>query len=395
MTSSLDEIALLRAELERERASHLRTRRASELGASELQHANAELSAIFVSLPDLFLRIDARGMVVDHKGGGGRALDHLLAPDPWNVPLGECIVAGAAEALERALMKLSAGEPARVEYALAPESNPRWFEARAVSLPNRDTLLVITEITERTRANLALLKEQDDRARELHSFAMAASHDLLAPLRNIESIAEWLEEDVDDATALRGHLDLLTKRVSYLRRMLDGMLDYARAGAQHVAAAEEVDVDALAREVIDVAGAELFEQRLSNLPTLITGRVPLERVLQNLVSNAVKYHDACPGSIAISCADAGDFFAFSVSDDGPGIAERDHERAFALFGRVNHHAREGAGVGLAVVRRLVRRLGGEVTLSSNAPRGLCVAFTWPKRWPHTSSFPTALRVEPT
>ncbi len=380
-------LAKLEEELRIANKDRLRVQREMELSSNELMHANAELRAVFTSLPDLFLRVDARGMVVDHKGGGADALNHLLEPDPWNVPVEKCIVAGAAQAIECVLEMVSTGQAAaRIEYTLGEDSALRHFGARAVQLPNRDTLIAIEEVTEQMRAHLALLSEQKDRAHELRSFAAAASHDLRAPLRNIDIIAEWIEEDVEDAGATRAHVALLRKRVKHMDDLLSGVLEYAQAGAQRMSPTESVDTLELAMEIADLVTPPEFNVVARNLPTLTTGRGPLERVLLNLITNAIKHHDKSTGRIVIECQEQADFVIYRVSDDGPGIPEKDRERALSMFRKLGRQSQDnGAGMGLALVRRIVTRIGGDIRLEANEPRGLRVLVKWPRQWPHRPS----------
>lgn len=389
----------LQAELDEARLERTRVQREMELSSNELMHVNAELQAVFTALPDLFLRVDSRGMVVDHKGGGAGASEHLLEPDPWNVPISACIVAEAADAIQSTVTELArTNAPSRVEYALGAGEQARHFEARAVRLPNMDTLVAIEEVTERARAHLALLREQEDRARELKSFAAAASHDLRAPLRNFQVIAEWIEDDIDDVDAVREHVTLLRKRVRHMDALLSGVLEYAQAGAQPVSLTERVDTQQLARAIADLVAPSDFIVAVRGLPVLNTWRVPLERVLLNLVSNAVKHHDQTSGHITIDCDVQPDFVTFCVADDGPGIPEKDRERAFSMFQKLSRRdATSGAGMGLALVRRMVQRLGGNVRIEAGAPRGLRVLVQWPTQEPDAlrpcSELPPALSPE--
>ena len=114
------------------------------------------------------------------------------------------------------------------------------------------------------------------------------------------------------------------------------------------------------------------------LPRIRTQRMPLQVVLTNLIDNALKHHDRAEGRITIGTRRADGVAEFRVSDDGPGILPRFHDRIFVIFQTlVNRDETEAAGVGLAVVRKSVRRHGGEIRVESAPPaRGTSFTFTW-------------------
>jgi two-component system, LuxR family, sensor kinase FixL len=109
-------------------------------------------------------------------------------------------------------------------------------------------------------------------------------------------------------------------------------------------------------------------------------RMPLQQILINLISNAIKHHDKKAGRIEVSVEDLGSMFRFSVKDDGPGIAPQYHEQVFKMFQTLKPRDQvEGSGMGLAMVRKHVDVAGGELTLESVVGRGSTFSFTWPKQ----------------
>ena len=117
----------------------------------------------------------------------------------------------------------------------------------------------------------------------------------------------------------------------------------------------------------------------ANLPELVGRRVPLEQVFRNLLANAIKHHDRAEGRLRVSASTPRPgWVEFVVTDDGPGIAPEFHERVFQLFQTLKPRDRvEGSGMGLALVRRLVDRQGGEVWIGAAEGRGSAIHFTWP------------------
>ena len=230
----------------------------------------------------------------------------------------------------------------------------------------------------------ANITQLENRNKELDQFAYVVSHDLKAPLRGIESASRWIEEDMGQEQLpahIREFLSLMRQRVHRMEKLITGILDLARVG--RVARADEtVFVRTLLREIIDSLNPPVgFRVELPFfLPTLTTDAVQLQQVFTNLLSNALKYHDHPEtGSVAIGCDDAGDFYAFSVADDGPGIDPEYHERVFVIFQTLTERDTfESTGVGLAIVKKIVERQGGSIRIESAEGEGAKFIFTWPK-----------------
>ena len=108
-------------------------------------------------------------------------------------------------------------------------------------------------------------------------------------------------------------------------------------------------------------------------------RMPLQQILLNLISNAIKHHHRDSGHIQVTVKDQGEYYAFAVTDDGPGIAERFHAQIFNAFQTLKPRDQvEGSGMGLAFVRKYVETYGGTVTLQSKEGEGSTFGFTFPK-----------------
>jgi signal transduction histidine kinase len=238
-------------------------------------------------------------------------------------------------------------------------------------------------LQERTRelekANRALAAAN----RELEAFAYSTSHDLKGPLRAINHLATWIREDAVDVLPQRSkeHLVKLQGRVQRLDTLLDDLLAYSRAGRQQHTL-ERTDTTALVRAIVAMLTIPpgFVVQILEPLPTINTERVPLETVLRNLISNAVKHHhQPAQGQVTIAAQEQEDFVEFTVADNGPGIEQEYHQRIFGLFQTLAPRDKvEGSGLGLAIVKRLVEDRGGTIVLISAPRQGATFRFTWPK-----------------
>ncbi|MCX6046612.1 MAG: PAS domain S-box protein [Chloroflexi bacterium] len=217
---------------------------------------------------------------------------------------------------------------------------------------------------------------------ELDQFAYVASHDLKAPLRGIDLLAQWISEDAEAVlpVAAQAHLAKLRGRVKRLDKLLDDLLAYSRAGRieyQH----EEVNTALLVQNLIDLVapppGASIT--LTGTMPILTTARAPLETVLRNLIGNALKHHhNPAASHVQISAQLKGAWATFTVRDDGPGIDPAFHERIFQLFQTLRPRDQvEGSGMGLAIVKKTVESLGGTVQIESQVGQGTLFRFTWP------------------
>ena len=205
---------------------------------------------------------------------------------------------------------------------------------------------------------------------ELEQFAYVASHDLKAPLRGIENLVGWIEEDLEGSLTgdVQTNMDLLKSRVQRLESLLDDLLAYSRAGRADVAFAQ-VDTKALVEELAQlVSPPEGFEiVAADDLPTVKAAKAPLTQAFQNLIGNAIKHHDRPgEGHVRVDAQPSADMVEFVVTDDGAGIPEQFRERVFGMFQTLRPRDEvEGSGMGLAIVRKLVERQGGKVWLTED------------------------------
>jgi len=240
----------------------------------------------------------------------------------------------------------------------------------------------ITARREAERRQAQLLAAVEDSNRELSSFAHVVSHDLKAPLRAIDSLLKWLVADYGERLDAegRGVVDLLLARVKRMHDLIDGILEYSRAG-RSLEEVADVDLSAVVSDVVDaLTPPEHVSVALDGrFPVVRASRVKLEQVFQNLLSNAIKYSDKPQGFIRVGCSDEGEYWKFAVSDNGPGIAQRDQERVFELFHTLAPRDQsDSTGVGLAVVKKIVETYGGRVWVESEVGKGSAFYFTLPK-----------------
>ena len=248
---------------------------------------------------------------------------------------------------------------------------------------SRDELSQLSHSLNRMSATIDdTFSELDRKNKELDQFAYVVSHDLKAPLRGIEVVSRWVEEDMGAQLPpkVQEYLMMMRIRVHRMENLINGILALARIGRTNQVE-EEVDVNILLSEILDMLspppGFKIVVA--DNMPTLQTIRIQLQQVFSNLISNAIKYHDKSEGLIQVSCQESDEFYIFSVSDDGPGIDQEYHERIFIIFQTLQERdAMESTGVGLTIVKKIVEWQGGSIEVISEPGLGATFTFTWPK-----------------
>ena len=210
---------------------------------------------------------------------------------------------------------------------------------------------------------------------ELAKFAYVVSHDLQEPLRSIAGFTSLYMRRYGDALAPEAR-ELLEGAIGGARRMqafIRDLLEYSHAGTE--LASDVVDVAAVMSSVLASLGAAIRRSRaeitVDPRPPAIGDRRAVERVLQNLVSNALKFRaGGVAPKIRVRGVVEGGRCRVAVEDNGIGIPEGQHERIFKMF--QSAHSREefpGTGIGLAICAKLVERMAGRIEVTSEVGKG--------------------------
>ena len=268
------------------------------------------------------------------------------------------------------------GEDARHTYRLRHRDGRwLWLETalRAVRDPDSATVTEIIgvgrDVTARVQSERALERSNADLGR----FATVASHDLAEPLLLMRSAADLLQEEAGDrlTAADRHRLDVISRNARRLQGLVDTLLSYA-AVDRTIVEPEPVDM----AEVVDDALA-LLDARVAATGAVVR-RGPLARVvgdarllgvlLQNLLSNAMKFSDG-PPHIDVSCEAAPGGWLLAVTDDGIGIPAEQVRRVFGMFERLDGRRYPGHGLGLATAQRIAELHGGRISVRSEVGAG--------------------------
>ena len=279
----------------------------------------------------------------------------------------------------------------RKSFALWQESvtgqSKPWSSVDVEAAELLRTTLSDVVFRERERL-LALTEELTARNADLESFAAMASHDLREPLRGIGNYARFLREDLarGEGDDVDDHLDSLDRLVGRMYTLIEGLLLFARYGADAVEL-ERVELDPLVEEVVEAHQALISERAaritIEPLPAVTGWALGLREVFANLLTNALKYSEGAP-EVTIGVASRDDAHAdanhvIRVADRGVGIAPENQTKIFEMFHRLHRDDRygPGTGLGLPIVRKLTERMGGRVWLESELGEGSAFFLSLP------------------
>lgn len=242
-------------------------------------------------------------------------------------------------------------------------SRRRQYEVRHL-IAERDGILASLE--QRVRDRTAKLQQIVE---ELEAFSYSVSHDLRAPLRALDAYAQALLEEGGDALSpqARSYAEKIARSAQRMDHLTQDLLTYTRVSREGVTL-ERVDIGALVREVVQTYPSilrwnEHIELR-EPLPAVLGHAPSLMQCFSNLLDNAFKFtaENRAP-RVIVSAATVDNVVRVQVADNGIGIEPQHHDRIFGIFERLASHT-EGTGIGLAIVRRAVERMGGRVGVMS-------------------------------
>jgi light-regulated signal transduction histidine kinase (bacteriophytochrome) len=220
-------------------------------------------------------------------------------------------------------------------------------------------------------------------SQELESFSYSVSHHLRAPLRHISGFSRILVKDFGSELRpeARSHLQRIDDAIIHMGLLVDGLLDYARLGRQSLRL-RPTDLNALVAQVILIVGPEYegreVEWRVARLPEIECDPILVGQVLQQLLSNALKYSRRRTRAIIEidSVEQRGAPVVIRVRDNGAGFDMNYAQKLFGVFQRMHTDSEfEGTGVGLATVQRIVQKHGGRVWAEAEPEHGATFYFT--------------------
>jgi PAS domain S-box-containing protein len=381
-------IALLRTSLRERHEAELLLRRSYDRTKTILDSMNDSVSLLNVSdfrivgVNSMFLKEYGYADESEVVGRHCYAITHnrsdiCTAPDD-HCPLAETVRTGEHAVAEHIHYNRK-GERFYAEVTTSPIKDEQGNVVQVVH--------VSKDITARKMAEQEREHLLDDIARsnrDLEQFASVASHDLKEPLRMVSSYVQLLARKykgrLDDKADL--YIGFAVEGVTRMEKLIEGLLAYSRIGSA-AGRREPVDANGVFSQALADLSAAIRESgaevTCDKLPMVLGDETQLLQLFQNLIANAVKYR--MPGRaprVHVSAEPEGSMQRFSVRDDGIGIEPRNYEKVFQIFQRLHSHDRyAGAGIGLAVCKRIVERHHGRIWIESIPGAGSTFFFTVP------------------
>ena len=245
---------------------------------------------------------------------------------------------------------------------------------------------VVATILETTYTQFRRVQELNEELRnlneELDSFSYTISHDLGTPLTVMKLNAQLLEKSHHDNPEVRKRISSILKEILGMENMMRGVLNLSRAKSSDIKM-EELSSREIIAKISDDARLTLnqgVEIIVGRLPNVQADETMLKQIFMNIIGNAVKYsaHRENP-KVEISGEVVGEHVIYAVKDNGIGIPEAAQEHMFKIFSRMeNAKSFQGNGVGLSIVYRIMKRLGGNITYESKENEGTTFILTFKK-----------------
>jgi signal transduction histidine kinase len=269
-----------------------------------------------------------------------------------------------------------------MEYPCHTWDEQRWFAIRISKFENGEPMVVAShqEITERKLAEEKLIlknKELQKTNSELDSFVYSVSHDLRSPLTSVLGLLSFIEEESREPATTR-HATMIRQSISRMDGFIKNVLSYSRNNRTALEP-QRIELEKTINEVIDslryMENAEgiVFNISIAEDRPFYSDKQRFTTVIENLISNAIKFHRQDDGErhINLNCSSDKDYMTVVIKDNGIGIEPEYKNKIFDMFFRISGKV-PGSGIGLYIVKEIVEKLQGMITMESKP--GVGTAF---------------------
>ncbi|MBT8253118.1 MAG: GHKL domain-containing protein [Bacteroidia bacterium] len=240
-----------------------------------------------------------------------------------------------------------------------------------------NSLLTIATIAATKLMQTRHFEEISNYQKQLEEYIHVISHDLKSPLRSINALVSWIKEDnhgnLNNSTLQ--NFKMIDDTLFQMENLIDGTLNYSKIGYEDMVK-ETIDLN----DIIDdikmalIVPDHIEIQKQKTLPVVMGVRTHFVQIYQNLLSNAIKYNDKVEGQIVLNWKETEDCYIFSVKDNGIGIPKQYQGKIFEIFQSLNAKT-ESSGIGLSIVKKLVRLNQGEIWVKSIEAKGSTFYFS--------------------
>ena len=295
------------------------------------------------------------------------------------------------------LMPLNIGKKEKIVYEFIHQrkDGSRYPAESHIQLTRRGDravyLAVVLDITERKRSELITRQLNIDLEKraaeltasnsELERFAFVASHDLQEPLRMVSSFLTLLKKKLGDNIdpVNKKYIDFAVDGADRMKKLIHDLLEYSRT-VNKTEAFEMVDCNNIMVNVRKLFALSIIESQatlvVNSLPVIQAVQTEIQQLFQNIVGNALKYHNDTPLKIEVGCFEEGEFWKFYIKDNGLGIDPKYFEKIFIIFQRLHNKSEySGTGIGLSVCKKIVNRHCGQIWVTSEIGKGSTFYFT--------------------
>lgn len=225
--------------------------------------------------------------------------------------------------------------------------------------------------------NISLMKKN----KQLEEFAYITSHDLKSPLRGINNLTEWIQEDMGETLSYESskYFNMLRGRAHRMEALINSILQYSRA-EKTKENQEKISSKNVIHEVLESLDLPENISILIDdaLPNITANKKDIFEVFKVFISNAIHHNKSDEPVLNISFQQLGNTVTFCIADNGPGIAEEFHEKIFTIFQTLERRDEvENIGAGLAIGKKIIEGYGGKVWLKSELGKGANFYFEWP------------------
>jgi len=356
-----------------------------------LQQSEAKYRALIDTTQTGYVVLDQQGIVLDANQEYVRVTGQSNVSDILGKPVLDWIAPYDLERnvaeIQKALVERSV-QNLETDYCHANGTIiPIEINARVIDTDEGCRILALCrDITERKQARQELKSAIADLARsnqELAQFAYVASHDLREPLRKIRSYSDLLVKRYQGKLDKRAdkYIAYITDATQRMQSLISDLLTYSRVSKPELVP-ERTDLGQLLKQTLTDLSPLIKENQAvitsDALPVVNANPTQMAQLLQNLITNGLKFRTQQPPYLHITATREGQFWQIAVQDNGIGIEPQYRDRIFVIFQRL-HYREEypGTGIGLAICKKIVERHGGQIWVESKLGQGSTFYFTLP------------------